>query len=756
MPIHGLVLLTNEPVEGMQLVINVIIKASLILLLAGALAGALKRSSAATRHLIWSVAIGGLLVLPVLESLLPEWQIPVFPALAQASEVADASDRLQAGDVQLSNSRSLQEPEKARPQAKRSASVRSSESAKPASRKTIDELPMSPPYETPLFEDVQSSARLSTEPAKSALNWALLIFGVWAAGFLSVNLRLLSGTAKVWWIARHAEKLSDDYWRKLTKEIAVQLGLHKEIKVLQSKAVTVPMTWGVWRSVVLLPEEACEWTRDCSRIVLLHELAHIKRRDCLTQLLAQLACAFYWFNPLVWSAAKRLRIERELACDDQVLETGTRATDYASHLVEIASSFEAAVLVSPMTVGMACSQLEQRVVAILNPHIKRRSLNRFRVISAGLTAICLIVPLAIVQPWVSAASLSSADDRFQGDATQSVTSASETEKQMDAYLAKVVEAQTANLLASVERHEDSASHHAEGHSEAFALPVAQEVHENPAGDAEVQEKSVSDTQSDTRPANLTPEQSQHLKMMGITPEFIEAARRLGFDNLTTNQLMQMRVHRIDEEFVRQARGWGFSNLTLNQLVQLRVAGVNTEYVQAMKQAGFENLPVNKLASLRMHNVTPDFINEMRRIGFANLSIEQLLSLRIHNINEAFIKEAETWGFGKLSLDELLQVRVHNITPAFAEEMRSLGFGNLPLNKLFQARVTGVTAAFVNEMRGLGLTDLTLEQVLQMKHQGINAEYVRKLRAAGFKNVSVNQMIDMRIHRIDEILLKNSK
>ena len=97
----------------------------------------------------------------------------------------------------------------------------------------------------------------------------------------------------------------------------------------------MPMTWGLPHTAhpppygsrpAGLPEQRTA--------VLLHELAHIRRRDCAAQLLAQLACAGYWFNPLVWLAWRRMQVERERACDDLVLGTGACASSYAQHLLK--------------------------------------------------------------------------------------------------------------------------------------------------------------------------------------------------------------------------------------------------------------------------------------------------------------------------------------------------------------------------------------------------------------------------------------
>jgi beta-lactamase regulating signal transducer with metallopeptidase domain len=765
-PSSALFVLPGESIEWLQLLLDMVIKGVFILLVAGALVATLKRASAAARHLLWSVAVACMLALPVFELVLPDWQVPVFPGWLQSASAKTGSPAI--SPTQTPENQLAAAFEENRPPANSHAPVKEPLTAKPSARKTLDELPTLPPYQTPLFEDVRREQSLAVDSPKGSMNWAMIIFLIWLAGFLAVMTRLLVGTFKVWKIARRAEPLTDRYWAKLLDDQTAELGLSGRIAMLKTRQVTMPMTWGVFRPVVLLPMDADDWSEECSRIVLLHELAHIKRRDCLTQMLAQLACALHWFNPLVWSAAKRLRVERELACDDQVLEVGTRASDYASHLLAIASSFEANIFASATTVGMACSQLESRVVSILNPDIKRRGLSRFGIIFVSLVAAFLIVPLAVVQPWVNA-----------------------TEDEGLRKYALSLPGEQASLLGKTAFPPPKAFLHNSGQVEPDSSTVTEEsqlwwgvqeaknhdlvIHQQAPDfsllqtdanlaktvnlimvEANIQEKAAPKAEGEGNPANPSNEQNQRLKLFGVTPEFIESARQMGFENLSVNQLIQMRVHQIDQPFVTQVRGWGFANASLNQLVQLRVSGVTSEYIEALKRAGIDNLPLNRLASMKLHNVTPDYIDELRRLGFDKLSVDQLISLKVHRINEAFVREAQNWGFGKLSLNELLQLRVHNVTPNFAQEMKALGFDNLSLQRLMQLRVHNVNAEYLREMRDLGFDNLTAEQAIQMRVHGITAEYVKKLRAAGFKNVSLKQMLDMKLHGIDEILLKNNR
>jgi beta-lactamase regulating signal transducer with metallopeptidase domain len=166
------------------------------------------------------------------------------------------------------------------------------------------------------------------------------------------------------------------------------------VNVLFTQRPASPMTWGLLRPTVLLPAAASAWSAERRRVVLAHEFAHVKRNDALAQIFVQLACSIYWFNPLVWYAAHRIRIERERACDDQVLRLGTIASDYADHLIQIVRGLRSPRTFSLAAVSMAQpSQLETRLVSILDSRASRRRLSK-----TGLALLCAFTSLVFESP----------------------------------------------------------------------------------------------------------------------------------------------------------------------------------------------------------------------------------------------------------------------------------------------------------------------------------------------------------------------
>lgn len=153
--------------------------------------------------------------------------------------------------------------------------------------------------------------------------------------FLAAGLRLS-------WIARQSSSVAEPSIDRLALSAAQQLGVAMtRVRLRWTDREFTPMTWGLRRPVLILPVSCKTWDEERLGQVLVHEIGHIQRWDVLTQALSSAACAIYWFNPLVWIAARQMLVERERACDDLVLRSGAKPSSYAHGLLEIARSLGA-------------------------------------------------------------------------------------------------------------------------------------------------------------------------------------------------------------------------------------------------------------------------------------------------------------------------------------------------------------------------------------------------------------------------------
>jgi beta-lactamase regulating signal transducer with metallopeptidase domain/lipopolysaccharide export system protein LptA len=220
-------------------------------------------------------------------------------------------------------------------------------------------------------------------------NWVVFGLVVWFAGAGLVLISVAVGQIRLREFSRKARPLQGADWALLMEKTCETLRLRRAVNLMQSTDNVMPLTWGWWHPVVLLPAETGQWPLERRRIILLHELAHVKRRDCLTQFAVKIICALYWFNPLVWLAARQMRIERECACDDLVLNGGCKASDYAGHLVEVAGSFRRVPQVAAIAMARS-SQLEGRVAAIVDASRNRRLRS-----ATALTILAVIAAIAL-------------------------------------------------------------------------------------------------------------------------------------------------------------------------------------------------------------------------------------------------------------------------------------------------------------------------------------------------------------------------
>jgi beta-lactamase regulating signal transducer with metallopeptidase domain len=229
------------------------------------------------------------------------------------------------------------------------------------------------------------------EPAPARLPWARVAVFVWMAGVLSGLLGLAVGLARLARVSARCRPIRTGPWRDTADELSSRFRLSR-VEILQSTDPALLVTWGLFTPKIILPAGASAWTATRRRIVLAHEMAHIRRHDWLVHMGAEVLRAVHWINPLAWLACRRLRQESEYACDDAVLSGGVAPTEYATHLLDVARQAigHRRTFVSAPAIAHP-STLERRIAAMLTEQRNRQPLTR----RAGVIALTAVVAVAL-------------------------------------------------------------------------------------------------------------------------------------------------------------------------------------------------------------------------------------------------------------------------------------------------------------------------------------------------------------------------
>jgi beta-lactamase regulating signal transducer with metallopeptidase domain len=346
----------------------VLVKITLLVIVAYLVAIGLRRASAGARHLVWLATLIGLLLLPAALSWRPI-RLPILPAPATENYTAP------------------------------SATVSPADAPTPA---PLQPAPTEPATTEP--PTVGQTVAGALEPARvafaSATRYSIVLGALWALGVLALLARLVHGLLAVNRIVRTAIEVDGGAWRAALHEVADRLDMEEPPRLVVSNAVRVPFACGFRQPTIVLPADAMSWTDERRRVVLLHEQAHIQRRDMFGHLLSRLACVMYWFHPLVWMAAGHLRAESERACDDLAIRCGAKASDYAQHLLDIVTSIR-----GPVAPAVACTMarkrdFEGRMLAILDPERRRVAPSRWRAMAlvGTLCALYGVIAIAVLAP----------------------------------------------------------------------------------------------------------------------------------------------------------------------------------------------------------------------------------------------------------------------------------------------------------------------------------------------------------------------
>jgi beta-lactamase regulating signal transducer with metallopeptidase domain len=331
-----------------MLLLSGAVRAAVVLAAGLAAYGLLSRAAAATRRFVLVLTLGAAIVVPIAAAVGPRWTVQAPATLSVFARESDSESATGAG---LATRRADVAPA-ASPHAGESSPVR--------------------------WLDVTGAIALA-----------------WLAVAAALLARTVASQLRARTIVRRATPVEGAVWTEAARHAAA--GRPLEIRV--SAELDSPAVTGLFRPTIVVPRGALDWPVERCRLVVVHELAHVRRRDVLAQAIADVACAIHWCNPLVWVCARRLRIEREIAADDAVLAAGVRPSRYAEELLAVATSVAAPSAALAMAER---TSLEARVASILASRLARAPLAARGTVAVVVACAVLAAAAACTSPVVSA------------------------------------------------------------------------------------------------------------------------------------------------------------------------------------------------------------------------------------------------------------------------------------------------------------------------------------------------------------------
>jgi beta-lactamase regulating signal transducer with metallopeptidase domain len=745
--------------------LSIAVKAS-VLLGAAALVQAVlyRRVSAAMRHLVWTLTVAGLLLLPILSLSLPAWTV----VIRTAARAVDAGPAIARPDEPAAP---------AQPSAFVAARPESAAGVRPAAGTTL--------------------GRVAADA--DASRWPAVMAGVYVTGVFVMLIYMALQQGNVRRLAREAADVRDPDWTRLLRECAVCLGVDRPVRLLRSRERSMPMAFGTRQPTILIPATADTWPEDRQRAVVLHELAHVARYDCLTQSLAFAACTMYWFHPATWWVARRLRIERELACDDRAIAAGARAREYAGHLLEIAYTF-GRHRAPAVAVSMARPRhLEGRMLAVLDGARNRREPSmRVRIAGSALAA-ALLVPLASATTTVGAVAPDAGPVSANTPSVPVLHQAPLADRQLKSIDApplvetarRLVRAAAAAIgipqenaglpgtweirptgregtihLRLVELRSSSGSNipieRLEGLTAAQLAGTGGPVQFRLRRDAGtfnfegvlrsgVGAGTFSFTPDPAFPAELarrgfaqpTAAEQYQMARHDVGFAFLDELTRQGYAKPGISEIVRAGQHGVEATYLRDMGALGYRLGSLPPLIELRDHGITPEYVREMADLGYKGLSPDAIRRARDHGITPEHVRAMRDAGYGSLTLEQLITSRDHGVTAEFVRDLADAGHRKLAIDEVIRVRDHGVTPEYVREMRRLGH-DLALDELIRVRDHGVDVEYARRMAALGYK-VPAATLVRLRDHGVTPDYVEELKALGYDRLAAEDLVTLRDH-----------
>jgi bla regulator protein blaR1 len=618
------------------------------------------------------------------------------------------------------------------------------------------------------------------------------IFQLWMLGVMLLSIYHIIGWNKTRQLTRVGTQPLPQKWQERFSNLCNVIGIKHQIQIVKSSLVQMPCVIGWIKPVVLLPLQVFTGLNDDQlEMVIIHELAHVRRIDCLVNYLQAAAETLMYFNPAVWWISKQIRTERELCCDDLAVKVSGNKLLYAKALVNLE---EMRQIEPAFALGIdGSSSLLQRIRRLGGQSMKRHtSFSIFKL--TGIIALVIMLTLGVssingyTEPEMLADKDSYENRDFKGE-NEDIHGEWEMKRNHDNNWLRLAfkdgKYRTSfgfnekELRSMIEQDEDGFYINRDagriyfdgqldlddpkfkGEGECYFRANPKYVGELKDMGFEIDSyydimaMAVHDIDMkfvrgihDTDYKDITLDRIIEFNIHDVTPEYIANLKEVGQDNIPADKIVQMKIHDVEPEYIKEFHDMGYDDLDFDDLVQMHIHDVEPDYVKAFEEMGYEDIDIEELVQMHIHDVDPEYLKAFELLGLKDIDIDELVQMSIHDVDPEDMQALELLGLKELDVDDLIQMSIHDVDPEFIKAFELLGLKELDMDELIQMSIHDVDPEDVRALELLGLKELDVDELVQMSIHDVDPDYIKALGLLGLKEMDVDELIQMSIHDVD--------
>jgi beta-lactamase regulating signal transducer with metallopeptidase domain len=577
-------------------------------------------------------------------------------------------------------------------------------------------------------------------------------FMIWVAGVILLSVYHLLGWSRARRLATLGSSAVSTEWQARFEKLCLNLGVRRLVSFMSSSVVKVPCVVGCFKPVILVPVSMFTSLSPSEiEMILVHELAHVRRYDVFVNIMQTAMETLFFFNPAIWWLSRQIRIEREDCCDDAVILTTGNRLSYARALASLEELRMSQTSFGFAYSGTALGHRIRRIVGVTRPRLYSSVLSfSGAVLVASLIAAVVLGALAGLDHPAARAGGAVETAGESNPKSGDLRGDWETESDGNEVRILVYGKGSSGMNYTLDRQRVA---HLVGRGTSsfqivrdagtlFLEGALEENGSNVEGDGKWYFRPDSSYVRYMAKYGLGESDKQKafsLAIRDISREYLREMEARGYSGLNVDQLISAGVFGISPELVDEYSAAGYPDLSYNRLLSMQVQGVRPEDSRRFEELGFGHLTADQLISARIHGVTLEFVERFRRAGFQNLSFKDFVGLRVFGLDVSGFEDCYRHRFMDSSESMMVWVCGLGITLEDIEEMKELGFEDV--DEIVRMLSNDVTSSYIRGMSRLGYDGLAPSMIIELHNHNVTPSLVKRLRMQGVKDLTPEALID---------------